>query len=78
MQPPEVTPTAILTPGQKNWLFLLLATVVGGLVGRYLPGTPVPSLPAEVLTQVADTAATVKRIEAGQVQVMRAAGVPPP
>lgn len=76
--PPAPAPKSILTPTQKRWLLLFGASVLSALLGRYLPGVPVPPLPLETMRAVADTHAAVQRIEAGQAQVMRAAGVPAP
>ena len=74
---PDPTPTEWLTPAHRRWLLLLGVSLLSAVIGRYLPGWTPPPLPDEVLAQIADTHATVKRVEAGQVQVMRAAGVPP-
>ena len=78
--PPETTPVpdakAILTPCQKRWLLAIGGMILSGLLARYGIPIAIPPLPAEAAAQIADTAATVKRIEAGQLQVMRMAGVP--
>jgi hypothetical protein len=75
--PPAVPqPAAWLSPEQRRWLLLFAATVLGGMLGRW--GIPMPStpFPAEQQQQLAEIKADVKEIKAGQVQVMRAAGVP--
>lgn len=79
--PDDVTPTpapaGFLTPAMRRYLLLIGVSLLSALVGRYLPGWTPPPLPAEALSQIAETHAAVKRVESQQVQVMRAAGVPP-
>lgn len=70
---PEVN--AILTPNQKRWLLMFGLSILSALLGRYLPGVPIPPIPPiplEMMSAVADTNAAVKRLEIGHAQMMKA------
>lgn len=58
-----------------RWLLLVALLILGPKLGL-TPGQ-IPPLPADLPGEVKGIAAAVQRIEAGQVQVLRAAGVPP-
>lgn len=79
--PDDVTPTpapaAFLSPAMKRYLLLIGVSLASLFLGRLLPGWTPPPPPDDLFGQVKEIGAAVKRIEAGQVQVMRAAGVPP-
>lgn len=74
--PPETNREPILTPGQRQWLLLFAVGVLSALLGKYGLNAPVPPLPAEVLTQIAETHAAAKRTEANSAAALRAAGLP--
>lgn len=79
--PDDVTPTpaaaGFLTPAMRRYLLLIGVSLASLFLGRLLPGWTPPPPPDDLFGEVKRIGAAVQRIESQQVQVMRAAGVPP-
>ena len=70
----EPTKEPILPLAVKRWLLLLAVSILSALVGRYLPGTPIPPLPE--LRELMDAMKRIESTQAKQTDAMRAAGLP--
>lgn len=80
MSDPTTTREPILTVHQWRYLIGLGVSLIIGLLGGRFGLAPAPLPPGfveGVKEEQAKTAAALTRIEAQQVQVMRAAGLPP-